>query len=43
MDIALLIWAIALTILVIVGVMWVLDLQARLRRLPCVGLRSQRA
>jgi len=33
MDIALLIWAIALTILVIVGVMWVLDLQARLRRL----------
>lgn len=33
MDIALLIWVIALTILVIVGVVWVLDLHARLRRL----------
>jgi hypothetical protein len=33
MDIALLIWVIALTILVIVGVVWVFDLQARLRRL----------
>jgi hypothetical protein len=33
MDIALLIWTVALTILVIVGVVWVLDLQARLRRL----------
>ena len=33
MDIALLIWAIALTILVVVGVAWVLDLQARLGRL----------
>jgi len=33
MDIALLIWAVALTILVIVGVVWLLDLQARLRRL----------
>lgn len=29
---ALLIWAVALTVLVIVGVVWVLDLQARLRR-----------
>ena len=33
MDIALLIWVIALTILVIVGVVWVLDLHSRLRRL----------
>ena len=33
MDVALLIWAIALTVLVIVGIVWVLDLQARLRRL----------
>ncbi len=33
MDIALLIWAVALTILVVVGIVWVLDLQARLRRL----------
>ena len=33
MDIALLIWVIALTILVIVGVVWVLDLHGRLRRL----------
>jgi hypothetical protein len=33
MDVALVIWAIALTILMIVGVMWVLDLQARLRRM----------
>ncbi len=32
MDIALLIWVLALTILVIVGVVWVLDLQNRLRR-----------
>jgi hypothetical protein len=32
MEIALLIWAVALTILVVVGVVWVLDLQARLRR-----------
>jgi hypothetical protein len=33
MDMALLIWTVALTILVIVGVVWVLDLQSRLRRL----------
>ena len=33
MDIALMIWAIALTVLVVVGVVWVLDLQARLRRM----------
>jgi hypothetical protein len=33
MDVALLIWAIALTILVIVGIVWVLDLQARLRQI----------
>ncbi len=33
MEVALLIWAVALTILVIVGIVWVLDLQARLRRL----------
>jgi len=33
MDIALLIWVVALTILVIVSIVWVLDLQARLRRL----------
>ena len=33
MDIGLLIWVIALTVLVIVGVVWVLDLQTRLRRL----------
>lgn len=33
MEVALLIWAAALTILVIVGVVWVLDLQTQLRRL----------
>jgi len=33
MDIALLIWAVALTILVVVGVVWILDLQARQNRL----------
>jgi hypothetical protein len=33
MDIALVIWALALTILVVVGVVWLLDLQARLGRL----------
>lgn len=33
MDIALVIWALALTILVVVGVVWLLDLQARLSRL----------
>ena len=33
MDVALLIWAVALTILVAVGIVWVFDLQARLRRL----------
>lgn len=33
MDVALLIWTVALTVLVIVGIVWVLDLQARLRRL----------
>jgi hypothetical protein len=33
MDVALLIWVVALTILVIIGVVWVLDLQARMRRL----------
>ncbi|MCP4536392.1 MAG: DUF4446 family protein [Chloroflexi bacterium] len=33
MDVALLVWAIALTILLIVGIVWVLDLQARLRQL----------
>lgn len=33
MDSALLIWAVALTILLIVGIVWVLDLQSRLRQL----------
>ena len=33
MDTALLIWAVAVTILVVVGIVWVLDLQARLGRL----------
>jgi hypothetical protein len=33
MEVALLIWAAALTVLVIVGVVWVLDLQAQTRRL----------
>ena len=33
MDVALLVWAVALTILVTVGIVWVLDLQARLRQL----------
>ena len=33
MDIAVLIWTVAVTILVVVGVVWVLDLQARLGRL----------
>ncbi len=33
MDVAILIWAIALTILLIVGIVWVLDLQTRLRQL----------
>lgn len=33
MDVAVLIWAVALTILVVVGIVWVLDLQARIGRL----------
>jgi hypothetical protein len=33
MEVTLLIWALAITILVIVGIVWVLDLQSRLRRL----------
>ena len=33
MEIALLIWSLALTALMVVGVMWVFDLQGRLRRL----------
>ena len=33
MEIGLLIWSVALTVLVIVGVVWVLDLQAQLRQL----------
>ena len=33
MDIAVLIWTVAVTILVVVGIVWVLDLQARLGRL----------
>jgi len=33
MDTAILIWTVALTILVVVGVVWVLDVQARLNRL----------
>jgi hypothetical protein len=33
MEVTILIWAVALTILAIVGIVWVLDLQARLRRL----------
>jgi hypothetical protein len=33
MDVALLIWTAALSVLVIVGVVWVFDLQVRLRRL----------
>jgi hypothetical protein len=33
MEVALLIWSVALTVLVILGVVWVFDLQIRLRRL----------
>jgi hypothetical protein len=33
MEIALLIWSVALTILLVAGVLWVFDLQGRLRRL----------
>ncbi|HET91933.1 MAG TPA: DUF4446 family protein [Chloroflexi bacterium] len=33
MDVAVLIWVVALTILVVVGVVWLLDLQAQLRKL----------
>ena len=33
MDIALLIWAVALTILVVIGIVWILDLQARQSRM----------
>jgi hypothetical protein len=33
MEIGLLIWAVALTVLVIVGVVWVLDLQSRLNQM----------
>jgi hypothetical protein len=33
MEAAILIWSVALTVLVIIGVVWVLDLQGRLRRL----------
>jgi hypothetical protein len=33
MEIALLIWSVALTILLVVGVLWVFDLQGRLRQL----------
>jgi hypothetical protein len=33
MDVAVLIWAVALTLLATVGIVWVLDLQARLSRL----------
>ncbi len=33
MEIALLIWSLALTILLVVGILWVLDLQGRVRRL----------
>jgi hypothetical protein len=33
MDVTLLIWVIALTILVIVGVVWILDLQSRLSKM----------
>ncbi len=33
MDVALLIWSLALTILVVVGIVWILDLQGRLRQL----------
>ena len=33
MDVALLIWTVAVTILVVVGIVWLLDLQARLGRL----------
>jgi hypothetical protein len=33
MDVALLIWSFALTILVVVGIVWILDLQGRLRQL----------
>ena len=33
MDVTLLIWVVALTILVVVGVVWVLDMQSRMRRL----------
>jgi hypothetical protein len=33
MDVTLLIWAVALTVLVIVGIVWILDLQARMGRL----------
>jgi len=33
MDIALLIWVVALTVLSVVGVVWLLDMQSRLRRM----------
>ena len=33
MDVAVLIWTVALTILLVVGIVWVLDLQARMGRL----------
>ncbi|RLC83339.1 MAG: hypothetical protein DRJ03_17500 [Chloroflexi bacterium] len=33
MDVTLLVWVVALTILVIVGVVWILDLQSRISRL----------
>ena len=33
MDLGLLIWAVAVTILVVIGVVWVLDLQARVGRM----------
>ena len=33
MDLGLLIWAVALTILVVIGVVWVLDLQTRMSRM----------
>ena len=33
MEVALLIWSVALTVLVILGIVWVFDLQVRLRRL----------
>ena len=40
MDVAVLIWAVALTILVVVGIVWVLDLQARMGQHPLLPQKT---